>query len=36
MREFFLEDPLHPEGGVTIKCKDDRDCVFCDYCTDIF
>lgn len=35
-REYFLEDPIHPKGGITIKCKDDTDCVFCEHCTDIF
>ena len=28
MREYFLEDGLHPDGGITIRCKDDHDCVF--------
>ena len=36
MRHYFLEDPLHPRCGVNIRVKDDKDCVFCDYCTDIF
>ncbi len=36
MRTFFLEDPAHPKGGITICCKDDKDCVFCDHCTDIW
>lgn len=35
-REYFLEDPLHPRGGITIKCKDVTDCVFCEHCTDVF
>lgn len=36
MREYFLEDPLHPNGGITVRCKYDNDCVFCDHCTDVF
>lgn len=36
MREYFLEDNLHPKGGITVECKDDHDCVFCDHCTDVF
>ena len=36
MREYFLEDVMHPNGGITIKCKYDNDCVFCEHCTDIF
>ncbi len=35
-REYFLEDPIHPRGGITIKCKDETDCVFCEHCTDVF
>lgn len=35
-REYFLDDPLHPNGGITIKCKDEHDCVFCEHCTDVF
>jgi hypothetical protein len=35
-REFLLKDPLHPKGGITIKCKYDQDCVFCKHCSDIF
>ena len=31
-----MEDVLHPEGGITIRCKDDNDCVFCKHCTDVF
>lgn len=23
-REYFLEDPLHPRGGINIKCKDEH------------
>lgn len=36
MREFVLEDPLFPNGSVTITCQNDRDCIFCDHCTDIW
>ena len=36
MRKYFLRDPLHPDGGITINCKDDHDCVFCERCTDVF
>lgn len=36
MRKYFLEDPLHPEGGFYINVKREKDCVFCDHCTDIF
>ena len=35
-REYFLKDPLHPKGGITINCKNDKDCVFCKHCSDIF
>ena len=35
-RTYFLNDPLHPKGGITIKCKDDHDCVFCKHCTEIY
>lgn len=35
MREYFLEDPLHPNGGIVVKCKDERDCVFCVHCEDV-
>jgi len=35
MRDYVLLDPLHPNGGVTILA-DERDCVFCKYCTDIW
>lgn len=35
-RTYFLNDPLHPKGGITITCKDDHDCVFCKHCTDIY
>ena len=30
MRYFQLK------GGPVIKCKNDKDCLFCDHCTDIF
>jgi len=36
MRKYFLEDPIHPKGGITINVKDDHDCVFCDHCTDVW
>ncbi len=36
MRKYFLEDPLHPEGGFYINVKREKDCVFCVHCTDIF
>lgn len=35
-RPYFLKDPMHPNGGITIDCNDERDCVFCEHCTDIF
>lgn len=35
-REYFLEDPLHPKGGIRINVKFDRDCVFCKHCTDVY
>lgn len=35
-RTFKLEDPMHPNGGITINVKHDNDCVFCDKCTDIY
>lgn len=34
-RSYFLEDPMHPNGGIEIKCSDE-DCVFCKYCADFF
>lgn len=36
VREYLLEDAANPAGGLWIKCKDDRDCVFCVHCTDIY
>lgn len=30
MREFLLD------GHIKIKCKNDKDCLFCDHCSDIF
>ena len=36
MRTLKLKDPLHPDGGPTIRVKHDEDCVFCTHCTDIF
>lgn len=37
MREYRLKgDPLHPEGGPLIKVKHDNDCVFCEYCKNVF
>lgn len=36
MRDYFLEDPYHPNGGITIGVLNDHDCVFCDHCTDVF
>lgn len=24
MRNYFLEDPVHPNGGITVGCKDDH------------
>ena len=35
-RTYFLEDPLHPCGGVTVNVKHDKDCVFCKHCTDVW
>ena len=35
-RECFLDDPIHPNGGITIQVKSDTDCVFCDHCTDVW
>ena len=32
MRKYFLEDSLHPRGGITINVKLDNDCVFCENC----
>lgn len=34
-REYFLNDPIHPKGGIRIKCHDDHDCVFCKHCFNI-
>lgn len=36
MRELKLNDPLHPEGGPTLRVKNDDNCVFCKHCTDMF
>lgn len=36
MRKFFLEDPLHPQGGISIRVRRDDDCVFCEHCTDLW
>lgn len=36
MRKYFLKDPVHPKGGIEINCKDDKDCVFCKHCSDVF
>lgn len=36
MRELKLNDPLHPEGGPTIRVKHDKDCVFCKHCAGIY
>ena len=36
MRRYFLEDPVHPEGGTIAWVKRDDDCVFCEHCTDVF
>ena len=36
VREYFLKDIMHPKGGIWIKCKNDKDCIFCDHCTDIY
>lgn len=33
MREIFLEDVLHPKGGITVKVKHDEDCLFCEHCS---
>ena len=35
MRTFFLNDILHPKGGITINVKCDKDCVFCKHCIDV-
>ena len=35
-RKYFLEDALHPRGGIEVMCTDDHDCVFCDHCTDVY
>lgn len=35
-RSYFLEDRLHPKGGVEYICEDDDDCVFCDHCDAVF
>ena len=34
-RQYFLQDPLHPKGGLAIKAKE-NDCVFCKHCTDVW
>lgn len=31
MREYHLSDPIGP--GITLKCKNDKDCIFCKHCT---
>lgn len=36
MREYKLKDPIHPEGGPIVKVKNDKDCIFCDHCTDVW
>ena len=30
MREYHLDDPPFP--GLTIKVKNDKDCIFCKHC----
>lgn len=35
-REYLLEDSIHLRGGITIKCKVEIDCMFCEHCTDVF
>lgn len=35
-RDYFLYDPVNPHGGIKIKCKNDRDCIFCSHCYDLF
>lgn len=35
-RPYFLEDPIHPNGGIEINCVYDEDCLFCDHCTNFF
>ncbi len=32
MKTYKLKDPIHPDGGITIKVKHDEDCVFCQHC----
>lgn len=36
MRSYFLEDPLHPQGGISIGVRRDDDCIFCEHCTDLW
>ena len=36
MREYFLFDPINPNGGITIGVKCDQDCVFCRHCSGIY
>ena len=36
MKKYFLSDPLHPKGGITINVKNDDNCVFCKHCSDIY
>lgn len=36
MRKYFLEDLMHPSGGVFVNVRRDKDCVFCQHCTDVF
>ena len=31
-RKLKLYDPMHPEGGPVVLCKNDHDCVFCGHC----
>lgn len=35
-REYFLEGSLYQKGGLTIKCKDVTECVFCEHCAGVF
>lgn len=36
MRKYFLEDSMHPKGGISIEVKLDNDCVFCKHCGSIW
>ena len=35
-KTYVLEDAAHPQGGITVRTKSEKDCVFCRHCTDVF